>query len=243
MAVKAYFISDLHLGSSTEPKAFILLNFLKSFTSQEQISHLFMVGDIFDLWISNHQYFIEKFQPIINELKRLHDLGVEINYFEGNHDLYLQDYFTHKLGFKVYAKAFHFQLGDFNVRVEHGDEMDPQDTAYLFLRWLLRTALMKWLAPRLPTAFVVFLGSQMSHASRKYTSKLKIISKERAQKVIRDHANKVFAKTPFDLIISGHVHVIDDYKLKDYRVVNLGSWFDGCRAFRLVNGNGEFIQL
>lgn len=253
MYAKSYFISDLHLGSITEPKAYVLINFLRSFHSSAQISNLFLVGDIFDLWISDHQYFIDKFKPIIDELTRLHSLGVVVHYFEGNHDLYLKKYFSDKLGFKVYTSATYFQLGSLKVRVEHGDEMDSQDKGYLFLRWLLRTSVVKWLSSRLPPAFVVFLGEKMSQASRKYTSELKTISKEYALKVIREHGRAAYEEQPFDFIISGHIHVVDDYQMQNYRVINLGSWFDCCRAFELAgssgdrsdgNGNsGRFIEL
>lgn len=243
MAPKVYFISDLHLGSVSEPKSFVLLKFLKSFTSSEQISDLFLVGDIFDLWISNHRYFVEKFQPIIAEFIRLQNLGVQIHYFEGNHDLYLYDYFEKELGFKVYVSAMNFQLHGQSIRVEHGDEMDPQDKGYIFLRWFLRTPVMKWLAPRLPAAAIVFIGEKMSQASRKYTSEVKTISIQHAQKVIRDHAKRAFDKRPFDIIISGHVHVLEDYNAKNYRVVNLGSWFDGCRVFELSADSAGFTKL
>ncbi len=257
MADKAYFISDLHLGSTTEPNAFILLRFLRAFTSREQISHLILVGDIFDLWIANHVYFKIKFDAILVELIRLKNLGVEIHYFEGNHDLYLEDYFAHVLGCQVHRSAQTFQLAGRKVRVEHGDEMDLDDRGYRFLRWLLRTPVLEFVARRLPSAFVVKLGETMSHASRRYTSEMKVISQDRARKVIREHAAKmhgdsnanvkltsaVAAKGKFDMLIAGHVHLVEDHQSNGYRVVNLGSWFDGTRAFVVTHESAEFIQL
>ncbi len=210
------------------------------------MTHLFLVGDIFDLWVAGHFYFIEKFKPLIEELRRLHALGVEIHYFEGNHDLYLEHFFARVCGFRVHRQFAYFNLGEMRVRVEHGDEMDPADRGYRFLRWLLRTPLLEWLAPRLPDKFVVWLGQRMSEASRQYTSALKTISLERARDVIRAHALGVWNQfKPFDLLVAGHVHVVEDSEFipvgqsRAVRVINLGSWFDGARALKIEGHVGK----
>ncbi|OFZ19052.1 MAG: hypothetical protein A2Z20_09915 [Bdellovibrionales bacterium RBG_16_40_8] len=251
MTDRAYFISDLHLGSSTEPNSLVLIKFLGSFHGLDQITHLFLLGDIFDLWIANHDYFKKKYAPIVNELIRLRNIGVKIHYFEGNHDLYLEHFFGHELGFKIYRKADNFLILGYRVRVEHGDQMNPYDYGYRFLRWFLRTYLMEWLAPRLPEWCVVWLGQRMSKVSRRYTSKMKAISEENTQKVIHKHAKRVWRKNPFDIMVSGHMHMLFDTKLlvgeetvgEIARVVNLGAWFDRARVFTITSGLIGFRDL
>jgi UDP-2,3-diacylglucosamine hydrolase len=243
MAIKAYFFSDLHISSIEEPKTKRLLNFFKEITSIDQMTHLFLVGDIFDLWVAGHLYFVEKFKPLIEELRRLHSLGVEIHYFEGNHDLYLEHFYAVHCGFFVHRQFKIFDLGGLKVRVEHGDEMDPNDRGYRFLRWFLRTPFMEWVAPRLPARFVVWLGERMSQASRNYTSNHKTISTESTRKVIQTHAERVWSvHRPFDVLIAGHVHLVEEFEFSPtgkaqgkspVRVFNLGSWFDGARTLKL----------
>lgn len=268
MTEKAYFISDLHLGSLEEPNVFVLLKFLKTIQSKTQASHLFLLGDIFDLWVADHNYFKVKFAPILQELSRLHQVGVEIHYFEGNHDLYLQHYFAEKLGFNVHRQAAYFRILGRDIRVEHGDQMDPSDKGYIFLRRFLRTDLMEWLAPRLPEWFVVRLGERMSRVSRKYTSHVKVVSDVRARQVMRDHALRAWRERRFDLILSGHVHVTEDTTLnvreidaktsgredetsaisdsersEFIRVVNLGAWFERPRVFVISSDFIGFREL
>jgi len=225
MAERAYFISDVHLGSLAEPNAFKLLQFLNGFQSRDQISHLFLVGDIFDLWVAAHEYFVHKYAALLDELNRLKKMGVEVHYFEGNHDLYLQHYFGDILGFHIHTGPGIFDLCGKKVRVEHGDEMDPTDVGYRFLRWFLRTPFMKRLAPRLPSLFVVYLGHRMSRASRSYTSGRKSLSEEKARRIIRAHAARAWVQQPFDLLVCGHIHVTEDATFRpESRVINLGSW-------------------
>ena len=84
-----------------------------------------MLGDIFDLWVADHRYFIDAYSEIIDQIKRLQRAGIEIHYFEGNHDLHLKSFWQDELGLAVHNEPFYVQLGDTVVRLEHGDQMDP----------------------------------------------------------------------------------------------------------------------
>jgi UDP-2,3-diacylglucosamine hydrolase len=245
---KAYFLSDLHLSSPDDANAQTLIKFLRSFDG----THLFLMGDIFDLWIGDHRYFCEKWADVVGEIYRLHQRGVEVHYFEGNHDLYLRLYFGNQLGFKVQSAPTLLRVGTWQLRLEHGDQMDPDDRGYIFLRWLLRTPVVRWLArSRFAEKFVVKLGQKMSHASRDYTSNRKTITEAVARGKIRAHAQKIYAETPYDFLIAGHVHVRDDYAVEIAPVisgqapvaVNLGSWMTEPVAYCLTDKGGEFVSL
>ena len=147
--LNAYFVSDLHIGSPTDSRARLFLAFLADLRGGENASHLFLMGDIFDLWVAAHSYFVDKYQPITDEILRLQDEGVEIHYFEGNHDLYLEHYWGQQVGLTVHEGPAYFELGHQTVRIEHGDQMDPDDRGYRFLRWFLRTPPLKFLMPRI----------------------------------------------------------------------------------------------
>src|SRR3954468_461239 len=130
--MKAYFLSDLHLKSMQERNSQTLLRFLRS-VHEEQLSlnrkestvssndnilsvahpfkhnSIFLVGDIFDLWIGKHKYFVNKFRPIVDALRECEAAGVEIHYFEGNHDLYLKQFWK-ELGIFTHEDALLVEL-------------------------------------------------------------------------------------------------------------------------------------
>lgn len=247
---RAYFVSDIHLKSSGEPKAVVLLKFLESLrvaTGEERATHLFLVGDIFDLWVGDHEYFHERFRPIVEKVVELANTGVEVHYFEGNHDLHLTKFWQNKLGVKVHADRAFFNLAGKRVRIEHGDLINPDDKGYLFLRWLLRTPVVTSLALHLPDRAVSAIGSRASDSSRKYTSTAKALPIDRIREAVRLHAKRAFAEQPFDLLISGHVHVADDFtfeeKGREVRSINLGSWYDLAKTFVLTDSRAEFVDL
>ena len=100
---------------------------------------------------------------------------------------------------------------------------------------------MRFVGQNLPGPLLAKIGETASHKSRTYTSETKAISIEKAIKLIRTHAKKAYDEKPFDLIVTGHVHVKDDYNFevnhKKIRSINLGSWINEPWVLELENGN------
>lgn len=220
---RSFFVSDIHISSNTDPKYQLFSQFL-DYCATVKLDHLFLVGDIFDLWIADRTYFVENYHGIPERLTRLKGLGTEIHYFEGNHDLDLKKYWQEQLGFDVHEQAAYFDLGPLRLRVEHGDQMDPEDKGYLFLRWFLRTKPLRALGRGLPNQTVKWIGTRASHASRGYTTNVKTTTGERSIANIRRHALEAYKERPFDVFVSGHVHEKEDSQQEHFRCVNLGTW-------------------
>ncbi|MCM2282673.1 MAG: UDP-2,3-diacylglucosamine diphosphatase [Bdellovibrionaceae bacterium] len=239
--IRAAFVSDLHLKTMDERNSQTLLRFFRSWMTKEmdgdRPTHLFLVGDIFDLWIGAHDYFVRGFEPLVTALRELVASGVEVHFFEGNHDLYLRPFWDQVVGVQVHTDGECFDLGGVCVRVEHGDLINPDDKGYLFLRRFLRTRAMNWLGRNLPASVVRAIGERASSASRQYTSTAKGLHETEIRRFIRAHAERIARKSAIDAIITGHVHVVDDFTFevngRAVRSINLGSWFDQPRILVL----------
>ena len=242
-----YFVSDIHITLPEHPRTGLFTAFLRTLSGGRNASHLFLMGDVFDLWLADHRYFIDKYQSVIDEILRLRDQGVEIHYFEGNHDLHLRYYWADRLGLTVHDGPIYVKLCKQTLRLEHGDEMDPDDRGYRFLRWFLRTPPIRFLIRRLPGALVVRIGERASATSRTYTTETKTIADVDAVTKIRAHAKRAYAAKPFDIIISGHVHIRDDYIFRDgtkrFRSVNLGTWLDAPCYFKIDESGNHLFEL
>ena len=246
--INAWFLSDLHLKSETESNSEKLLLFLHSLENQtRQASHLFLVGDIFDLWIHNHAYFVDKFPKIVNAIRVITSKGIEVHYFEGNHDLYLRKFWQQDVGVKVHDGPEFFNLGSKKIRVEHGDLMNPDDKGYLFLKSLLHSAPVTLLAKSLPGPMVKFIGERASKASRQYTSTQKKMHEEKVKEFMHTYAEKVVEEKFFDYLITGHTHVEDYFEFakdgEQVQAINLGSWFDQQKVLKLTDSGHEFVSL
>lgn len=247
--MKAYFLSDLHLKSVNERNGRTLLRFLNSLLEEKDKTdfHLFFLGDIFDLWVSGHTVFIRKFYPLIAPIKELISQGAKVYFFEGNHDLHIKPYWEQQLGVRVYTEAKYFKLGPWNVRCEHGDQINLEDVAYQRLRSFLRHPTVENLGHKVPGIVWEKVGNFLSQTSRQYSSAYREEKEQELIKMIRQHAHRVFKEEEFDFIISGHMHVRDDYSFKsngkEVRSINLGSWFEEPKILKLTNSGLDWVSI
>ena len=233
--LKAYFLSDLHISGKDDPKYKKLLGFLSTLKVSPEVTHLFLLGDIFDLWLGAHSYFIREYQELISLISDLQKKGVNIHYFEGNHDLYLDDFWGKKLGVKIHHGPAIINLGEKTFRLEHGDETNPDDKGYIFLRWFLRTFFMIWFVRLMPEKLVVWIGKKSSEKSRHYTSNVKTIDDSLAKAKFLLHCKNTYLKNRFDLLVAGHIHmdIVEELRPVESsltKVINLGSWYNKAKV-------------
>lgn len=246
--VTAWFVSDLHLKDINERSSIILLRFLRSLLNKERpCTHLFLLGDIFDLWISDAAYHVYQYQAFVDLIVKLRDEGVQIVYFEGNHDVHVKHFWQEQLGIPTYTEAQLFQLGPWSVRAEHGDMINLEDKAYQRYRGVIRSPQVEKIAPLIAGRVFSKIGELASKVSRKHSSAHRQIDRDKLRQMIRDHAEKTVEETPFDYIITGHMHIQDEYDFKSgsktVHSINLGSWFDGPKALCLNEAGASFVEL
>lgn len=232
-----YFVSDLHLRKSTDKNYQLFLSFLKNINKSETQT-LFMVGDIFDLWVADHQCFIDTYKDIVDAVHALTKNKITVYYFEGNHDLYLKGLWEEKLGCKVIANELDITLDGLRFRIEHGDLANPEDTSYLRYRAVLRSRFFNWLAYRVPGKLVQDLGLKASTESRKTSS----TKREKIERILQAYLQELSKTKNFDVFVSGHFHERIDsqvtYNNKRMRNINLGWWNE--EPLVLVYKSGEF---
>lgn len=248
--MEAWFVSDIHLKNLKERNGEILLRFLhfllnKTNSEESQPTHLFLLGDIFDLWLSSHRAFSEPFMDFIKPIEQLVQRGVKVIYFEGNHDMHIKE-FWQSMGVEVYEEPQYIQLQDKVFRLEHGDLINPDDISYEKYRRFARHPMTEWAVHHLPGRFWKFVGENLSKQSRKHSGAFRKNYEQLLIKMVREHAERVFQEKPFDYVISGHLHVRDDFEKTilnhKIRSINLGSWFDATQALK-YNGDFEWVEL
>jgi UDP-2,3-diacylglucosamine hydrolase len=233
-----YFVSDLHLRDKSQEKYQMFIRFLQKIRN-EKTESLFLLGDIFDLWVADHKCFIDTYQDVVNEIQTLVKSGVKVYYFEGNHDLYLKRFWQDTLGCKVYLNELYIPLDGLTFRIEHGDLANPNDKAYLMYRKTLRSQFFNWLAYRISGKLVQDWGLKASAESRK-TSNQKRIDTE---KILDTYVLQKYQEKPFDVFISGHFHVRLDKKVGSARNINLGWWDEEPMALQLDKGQISWLPV
>ena len=97
-----YFLSDAHLGSRaiehSRTQERRLVNFLDSI--KHQASAVYLLGDMFDFWYEFKMVVPKGYTRFLGKISELTDLGVEVHFFIGNHDIWCGDYLVFSLVLK-----------------------------------------------------------------------------------------------------------------------------------------------
>lgn len=245
--MNSWFLSDIHLKDLHERNGNTLLRFLFYLNQNPKEHRLFLLGDIFDAWVSNGRAFVIHFGLLIDEIEKFKFGGGEVYYFEGNHDVHIDVFWTKKFNIPVIENMQYFDIHGLTLRLEHGDFINPEDRAYHQYRELVHRPWVEFLAHNLPSHFWKWLTESQSKKSRKKTSRYAIENSERIIKLVRAYAAKSYNEKAFDIIVTGHMHIFDDYQFKindkKIRSINLGTWLEVPRVLKITDTETEIIFL
>ncbi len=238
---KAYFFSDVHIGSHDKANEILKERYLRSFFNflfREQDFSLYIVGDLFDFWFEYKHAIPIHYQHILSKLMLLREHDVPITFITGNHDFWMRDFFEQQMGIatyhgvheeKILGKSFHFF---------HGDGIVEKDVAYRTLKTILQNPfvirLYQWIHPDIGIP-VARYASQLSR--NHYVLEPEEAAAEDAEYLA--YAQRQFAAGA-DVVIMGHTHRPVFYQEKGKTYINLGDWLN---HFTYAEFDGENFAL
>ncbi len=237
-AKKIYFASDFHLGvpsfEASRERETAIVSWL-SFVAQDA-QQIFLVGDIFDFWFEYKHSIPKGFVRLQGKLAELVDSGIEVNFFIGNHDMWMFDYFEQEIGVKIYRKEQEFELLGTKFFIGHGDGLGPGDKGYKFIKKVFANKFCQWCFARLHPNFGIGMANYWSRKSRgkdKEPQRFLGEDKEWLVAYTKEKSKQVDAK----YFIFGHRHLPIEFDLPNgSRYVNLGDWINH-RTYAVFDGN------
>ena len=144
---KIYFASDAHLGArflkdplATERRLTRWLDSVK-----REAAAIWFLGDMFDYWYE-YKYVVPKGHTrFLGKLAELSDMGVEIHFFIGNHDIWMFDYLPREIGAVIHRDTLTVDLLGKRFFLGHGDEVDYRSRAFRLMRRVFRNRFCQWL--------------------------------------------------------------------------------------------------
>src|SRR6478672_8803732 len=92
---KIFFLSDFHLGAPDETRSLqrekLIVGFLNEIRNEADT--IFIVGDVFDFWYEYKKVVPRGYVRLLGKLAELTDSGITIQFFVGNHDMWMKNYF------------------------------------------------------------------------------------------------------------------------------------------------------
>ncbi len=235
---RLYFASDFHLGApnkeSSDQRERRIISWLKSV--EEDMSGLFIVGDIFDFWFEYKTVVPKGYVRFLGKIAELVDNNIPVHFFVGNHDLWMKDYFEKELGVSIHHDQIRLICGQNPILVGHGDGYGPGDHSYKLLKKVFKNRLANWAFQWLHPNVGVGLATAWSSNSRlKHTSEPDLDKGENEPLYI--HSKEIEQVMHHDYYIFGHRHLTSEIRINDdAKYVNLGEWVSGS-PFAYYDGN------
>ncbi len=193
-------VADGHLdGFHEECEQF--LSFLSSL-SEGSFHTLYILGDLFNIWLGTPKMQLPHQVPVVKALKMLRNQGILIKYIEGNRDYFLSPLYLNAPFTEIASEYIHDVIGNKRLYFSHGDLVNVHDKQYRLWRkisrnWIVYTG-VKCLPQSAAVRFVQYLEQTLRGTNQKNKSFFPIKSCETYTRNL--------LQTGYDTVILGHFH-------------------------------------
>lgn len=224
---KVYFVSDFHLGapnraaSLEREKKFV--RFLNNI--QDKATRLYILGDLFDFWFEYKTVVPKGYVRVLGKLAELADGGLPIQFFTGNHDLWMFGYFEQELGIPVHHKPIITQIEGKTFMIGHGDGLGPNDRGYKILKkYFFTNRLCQFLLGALHPDWAIGLASYFSKRSRLHTGSADEQFWGEEGEWLVQYAKRKLQTLAIDFFVFGHRHLPLKIPIQNSIYINSGDW-------------------
>ena len=235
-----YLFSDAHIGSNDTEAEQLKISKISELLElvKKDGDRLVILGDLFDFWFEYKYAIPKEHHQVLFLLVALQKSGVRIDYISGNHDFWIDDYFSSQLGITVHRDEFDFEYGRYHIHCIHGDGLAKADRGYRLLKRVLRNRFNIWAYRKLPPDWAIPLAKFVSGSSRKHTSK-------RVYDFDDDYIEyaKEKLKSEHDIVAIGHTHRATLKHLDDGTYMNTGDFIDSFSYGRVDDDSVQLLFL
>jgi UDP-2,3-diacylglucosamine hydrolase len=199
-----YFVSDVHLGlqvADPVDRERRFVEFLRGLP--EETAALYLLGDIWDFWYEYKHVVPKGYVRVFAALTELIDRGVDVFFFQGNHDVWTYSYFE-ELGMKKLQQPAVVKIAGKRFCLGHGDGLGPVPLGYRFLRGIFHNRVLQFLFSMLHPWIAFGLGNGWSRSNRLSHDKEYVFKgkDEPLYKFAEDFARE----NRIDCFVFGHYH-------------------------------------
>lgn len=249
--MKAYFLSDLHLGapyfSDSKEAERRIVSFLDSIKGDADV--IYLLGDVLDYWYEYRYVVPRGFVRFFGKLAELSDSGIRIVWFIGNHDIWIFDYLPNELGIEVVDGYLVEEIDGKRFFMTHGDGVGQQKPMFRFIRSLFRNKVCQKLFSGIHPRWTIPFAYRWSDHSR-HSSPLPSESDAKWMiDNISSFSREYLSEHPdIDFFMYGHLHLLRRLEIKEVydgresnaEIIVLGEWLS---HFSYAKWDGEKLEL
>ena len=217
-----YFASDVHLSAERPEISDRFLRFLERVKDDGR--RLFLLGDIFDLWVGPKQTRLPYVGPILAKLRELTHEGIEVHYLAGNRDFNFDARVNGGPPPRRLPEVLSVESHGRRLFLTHGDLLCTGDRAYRRARRIGRSIPVRAAFAGMSLALSTFLSRGYRRLSERTVAR-----KPRRETAVDFARVRTHLLHGHDAVVCGHVHRGARYRvdLPDRRAgefITLGDW-------------------
>jgi len=198
-AWSAAFAADLHLAPVDREgvdRAVALVGLCRARTGR-----LYLLGDVFDLWVSAAMLRVTEFAPLYRALREAAAAGLATTFLPGNRDFNLTPADGRALGVAVVDEDHPTRVDGEDLWLTHGDGFLTGDRSYQRYKRVIRSRPLRALARRLPAPLALHLARRL----RRYSARA-VPAKDPARLAIDPARVRACLDRGARRVLCGHVH-------------------------------------
>ena len=241
-----YFLSDAHLGSRaiahgrTQERR--LVNFLDSI--KHNAAAVYLLGDIFDFWYEFKLVVPKGYTRFLGKISELTDLGVEVHFFIGNHDIWCGDYLEKECGVTIHRQPLTCEIYGKEFFLAHGDGLgDKMPSSNCCVPCFIVPLYKRCFLPYIPV-WSIELGLEWAKHSRlkREGGKEPEYMGEDKEPLVLFTKNYLKDHPDINYFIYGHRHIMLDLMLsRTSRMLILGDWIQDF-SYAVFDGENMFLE-
>ncbi len=231
---KIVIISDLHLGNPFSNARKNVIPFLRH--SARQGYDICINGDGLEIAQASFAKVAFDVPELLRTLSEIRQMGREVYYITGNHDIALE-HFLEDWGTMKVSPFLNLRSGPMRIRIEHGHIYDP----FFVKNAALYEALTHF------AGYLLKLQPKLYHLWISY-EKWKSRWRKRKGGIRGEHpafreAADELSRRGFDAIVFGHTHHPGEIALENGgKYFNPGSWMLSTHYVRVDHGNVDLLE-
>lgn len=246
MNKKVYFLSDVHLGAAYHLKSLDKLpegksseNKNKELYPQHEIERklcrwldmvkidakaIYLLGDIFDYWFEYKTVVPRGFTRFLGKVSEVADMGIEVHFFIGNHDIWLTDYLRDECSMIIHTQPLVIDLNGKKFFLAHGDGLRDESLTFKIIRRIFHSKTLRVPYAAVHPRWTIGFARAWAKHSRETGEMLDYLGEDKEHLVI--YAKQQLKLAPnINYFVFGHRHIMLDLMLSvSARIIILGDW-------------------
>jgi UDP-2,3-diacylglucosamine pyrophosphatase LpxH len=234
LRLRTVFISDIHLGFKG-CSADLLLDFLH----HVEMDHLFLVGDIIDVWsMKRSMYWPQAHNNVLRTILGKAKRGTKVIFVPGNHDEVFREFDGAVFGnLEIHREYIHRGADGRRMLVLHGDEFD---SVVKCSPWLAKLGSNIYDVLLAANPYINWVRRLFDLPHWSLSAYLKNKAKTAVQYIgsFEDAVALAARKRGVDTVVCGHIHRAEMREIEGVLYCNDGDWVESCTSL-VEDMNGQ----